>query len=82
MHLAVTFRLQVYIFVGSKYTDKLKLFIQQKLARSRALKPDLIRLFFHPEQYFSLINSSSIPPNHPDSSRIQTNEQAQYHHHA
>ena len=44
--------------------------------RSRALKLGLIHLFFHPEQYFSLINSSSIPPNHPDSSRIQTSEHA------
>ena len=44
--------------------------------RSRALKPGLIHLFFHPEQCFSLTNSSSIPPNHPDSSKIQTSEQA------
>ena len=43
---------------------------------SRALKSGLIGLFFHPEQCFSLTNSSSIPPNHSDSSKIQTNEQA------
>jgi len=47
------------------------------LARSRALKPGLIRFFFFiPEQYFSLTNSSSIPPNHPNSSRIPPSEQA------
>ena len=44
--------------------------------RSHILKPDLIRLFFHSEQCFSLTNSSSISPNHPDSSKIQTSEQA------
>ena len=49
------------------------LFILQP--RSRVLKPDLIRLFFHPEPCFSLTNSSSIPPNYLDSSRIQTSEQ-------
>ena len=44
--------------------------------RSRVLKPGLIHLFFHSEQCFSLTNSSSIPPNHPDFSRIQTSEHA------
>ena len=46
------------------------------LARSRALKPGLIRFFFHLEQYFPLTDSSSIPPNHPNSSRIPPSEQA------
>jgi len=50
--------------------------VKRHRPRSRALKPGLIRLFFHPEQCFSLINSSSIPPNHPDSSKIQTSERA------
>ena len=36
---------------------------------SRALKPGLIRFFFHPKQCFSLTDSSRIPPNHPNSSR-------------
>ena len=45
--------------------------------RSRVLEPGLIRLFFHLKQCFSLTDSSSIPPNHPDSSKIQTSEQAQ-----
>ena len=36
--------------------------------RSCVLKPSLIRLFFHPEQRFSLTNSSSISPNHPNNS--------------
>ena len=46
--------------------------------RSRALEPGLIRLFFYPEQYFSLTDSSSIPPNHSNSSEIQTSEHALY----
>ena len=46
--------------------------------RSCALKPGLIRLFFYLEQCFPLTNSSNISPNHPDSSRIQTSEQALY----
>ena len=46
--------------------------------RSHILKPDLIHLFFHSEQCFSLTNSSSIPPNHPNSSIIPPSEQAQY----
>ena len=33
-------------------------------------------LIFSSGTVFSLINSSSIPPNHPDSSKIQTSEQA------
>ena len=38
------------------------------------LKLGLIRLFFHPEQCFSLTNSSSITPNHPNpSSRTPPN---------
>jgi len=43
--------------------------------RLRALKPNLNRFFFHLEQYFSLTNSSSILPNHPNSSRISPSEQ-------
>ena len=45
---------------------------------SRALKPGLIRLFFYSEQCFSLTNSSSIPPNHLNSSKIQTSEQVHF----
>ena len=40
-----------------------------RTGRSRALKPGIC-FFFHPEQCFSLTNSSSIPLNHPNSSRI------------
>ena len=32
--------------------------------------------FFHPKQYFPLTDSSSIPPNHPNSFRIPPNEHA------
>ena len=42
--------------------------------RSRALKPGLIRFFFHPEQCFPLTESSRIPPNHPNSSRTIPSE--------
>ena len=38
-------------------------------SRLRVLKPDWIRLFFHPKQCFSLTNFSSIPSNHPNSSK-------------
>ena len=44
--------------------------------RLRAFKSGLICFFFHPEQCFSLTNSSSIPPNHPNSFRIPPSEQA------
>ena len=46
------------------------------LTRSRALKLGLICFFFHLEQCFSLTNFSSIPPNHPNSSRIPPSEHA------
>ena len=41
-----------------------------------ALNKWLESLFFHPEQCFSFTNFSSIPPTHPNSSKIQTSEQA------
>ena len=44
--------------------------------RSRALKPSLIRFFFHPKQYFSLTNSSSIPPAFLQTIQIPPSEQA------
>ena len=47
------------------------------MAPFACLKSGLIRLFFYSEQCFSLTDSSNISPNHPDSSRIQTSEQAQ-----
>ena len=60
---------------GASFSHKKRLIAmhQQKAflwPRSRALEPGLIRFFFYPEQCFPLTNSSRIPPNHPNSSRI------------
>ena len=46
--------------------------------RSCALKPGLIRFFFHLKQCFSLTNSSRIPPNHPNSSGTIPSERGQW----
>jgi len=78
----VNFPVHAWIVVSQIYTVESLLrkllwkigHMEPPVPRSRALKSGLIRLFFHPEQCFSLTNSSSIPLNHPDSSRIQTSE--------
>ena len=68
--------IQMHRMVGVVGVDAARGCQSRVRPRSRVLKPGLIRLFFHLEQCFSLTNSSSIPPNHPNSSRIQTSEQA------
>ena len=50
------------------------IFLSQQFSRNSVFQPVSAKFqtIFHPEPCFSLTNSSSIPPNHPDSSRIQT----------